>query len=134
MGYPAARCCWSARPLDYSTRARERPNTTQGCVARLSHHETQLGRLVGLCDPGLEIDPGDATPLFPRALHQQVRVALRRDYETGDQRALSVAQVITQSALYGARAELRPGPIPPRSSRMLAEARQALADWSVRSR
>ena len=94
-------------------------------MERLSHHETQLGRLVRLCDPGLVIDPGDATPLFTSALHQQVRVALRRDYETGDQRALSVAQVITQSALYGARAELRPGPIP-RSSRMLAEARKAL--------
>lgn len=112
-------------PVNYSTSPREHTDTTQRCVERLAHHETQLGRLIRLCDPSLVIDTGDATPLFTSALHQEVRVALRRDYDTGDQRALSVAQVTTQSALYGAYSELSPGGIR-RSSRMLAEARKAL--------
>lgn len=112
-------------PAQDSTSPRERTDTAQRCVERLSHYETRLASLIRLCDPRLVIDSGDATPLFTSTLHREVRADLRRDYDAGDQRALSTAQVLTQSALYGAYAELSPGLIP-RSSRMLAEARKAL--------
>jgi hypothetical protein len=111
--------------VQYPIHTGEEIDTAQACAERLSHHEAQLHHLVRLCDPRMVIDAGDATPLFTSALHQEARVALRRDYDFGDRPGLSVAQVLTQSALYGAYSELSPGPIP-RSPRMRAEARKAL--------
>ena len=86
---------------------------------RLTQNADRLDQLVRVCEMSDDESADVAT-----ALHQDIRRELRQDYDAGDHRALSVAEAVTQVALYGAHAELSAGSMP-RSGRMLTEARKA---------
>ena len=88
-------------------------------LERLTQHAGRLDQLVRVCEMSDDESAALATPL-----HQDIRTAVREDYDAGDHRALSVAEAVTQAALYGAHAELSAGSMP-RSERMLTEARKA---------
>jgi hypothetical protein len=107
-----------------TTHSAQQDDDTRRCADRLSHYAIRLSRLIRLCDPALVIDAGDTTAELTSGLHREVRADLKREYDTGDHRALTAAETITQRALYGAYTALSPGSIP-RSIRMLAEARKS---------
>jgi len=86
---------------------------------RLTQYANRLDQLIRACKMSDEESADLAT-----ALHQDIRAELRKEYDAGDRRALSVAEAVTQAALYGAHAELSAGSMP-RSERMLTEARKA---------
>ena len=86
---------------------------------RLTQHVDRLDQLIRACTMS-----DDESADLATALHQHIRIELRKDYDAGDHRALSVAEAVTQAALYGAHAELSAGSMP-RSERMLTEARKA---------
>ncbi len=92
----------------------------------LTHHADRLDQLIRLLgDPVRVIRTREGTEDLARAVYQEIRLALRQDYNDGEQRELSKAEVAyVQPALYGTYAELSGGSVLSRQ-RMLNEAKKA---------
>ena len=95
-------------------------------LARLTHHADRLDTLIlRLGDPVLVDRSREHTENLVRRLYQEVRLALRRDYDAGEARDWTRPEVaITQAALYAAFAELSTGQVE-RVQRMLDDAKRA---------
>ena len=92
----------------------------------LTHHANRLEQLIRVLGrSGSVVRTREDTEDLARALYQEIRLALRQDYNDGEQRELSKAEVAyVQPALYGTYAELSGGSVLSRQ-RMLNEAKKA---------
>jgi hypothetical protein len=75
---------------------------------RLTQHAERLGKLIRLLGAPVRVVPTrEDMSGMARELHGAIRLALRRDYDEGEQRELSKAErAYVQPALIGAYAEM----------------------------
>ena len=108
-----------------STRGRMTDDARRG-LDRLAHHADRLDKLVHLLGSSSRVVRGrENTEDLAHELYREIRLALRQDYDAGERRELSKADVAyVQSALYGAYAVLSGGSTL-RPQRMLSEAKKA---------
>lgn len=80
------------------------------CLEQLRYHASRLDALLRiLANPVCLVGPPAARGFQAVDLFEDIRVALRRDYEAGDGPKLTKVQLLTQYALHRAFTELRPG-------------------------
>ena len=93
---------------------------------RLTHHADRLDQLIRLLgDPVGVVRGRENTDDLAAALYQEIRFALRQDYDAGEKGHLAKAErAYVQPALYGAYAELSGGSAL-RPQKMLSEAKKA---------
>ncbi len=93
------------------------------CLTQHAERLEQLIRVLG--SSGRVVRTREDTKDLARALYQEIPLALRQDYNDGEQRELSKPEVAyVQPALYGTYAELSGGSVLSRQ-RMLNEAKKA---------